>query len=71
MGNSDSVWFEKTGDWLPADKGRATVILDKAAYTEKANNLLKNTTTYHPSKADAAKKMSTRQVLRTAENSQS
>ncbi len=82
---------------LPADKGRATVILDKAAYTEKANILLKDTTTYQPSKTDAAKKMnqrtkskleslrnsgaiskkvpldkalrlSTRQVLRTAEN---
>ncbi len=36
------------------------LILDKAAYTEKANNLLKDTTTYQPSKADAAKEMNQR-----------
>ncbi len=43
-----------------ASEGRATVILDKTVYTEKANHLLQDTTTYLPSNADAAKKMNRR-----------
>ncbi len=45
---------------LPADKGRATGLLDQTVYTEKANHLLQDTTTYLPSNADAAKKMNRR-----------
>ncbi|XP_072023469.1 uncharacterized protein [Amphiura filiformis] len=37
---------------LPADKGRATVILNKTDYQDKANDLLNDTNTYKPLKRD-------------------
>ena len=37
---------------LPADKGRATVILDKAEYNQKMSDLLNDNTTYEQLKKD-------------------
>ncbi|XP_072043129.1 uncharacterized protein [Amphiura filiformis] len=41
---------------LPADKGRATVILDKDEYNEKVNNLLGDTKTYEELSSDPTQK---------------
>ncbi|XP_072022387.1 uncharacterized protein [Amphiura filiformis] len=41
---------------LPADKGRATVILDKDEYNEKVNNLLGDTKTYEELPSDPTQK---------------
>ena len=43
---------------LPADKGRATVVMDKLAYHQKAQDLLKDTNTYMPLKRDPTPKYS-------------
>ena len=37
---------------LPADKGRATVVLDRSEYENKIQNILKDTKTYEPLKKD-------------------
>ncbi len=41
---------------LPADKGRAVVVLDKREYKEKANKLLSDEKTYRKEKKDPTKK---------------
>ena len=41
---------------LPADKGRCTVVMDRPAYVEKCNNMLKDTHTYKKLKKDPTTK---------------
>ncbi len=60
---------------MQADKqvksDETTVKLDKTVYTEEANHTLQHTTTYRPSKADAAKKINkrTKSKLESLQNS--
>ncbi|BHF76657.1 hypothetical protein SprV_0501975600 [Sparganum proliferum] len=44
---------------LPADKGRSTVVLDKADYVQKANALLENRLAYLPCGEESIKKLVT------------
>ena len=45
---------------LPADKGRATVVMDKVAYEEKVQTLLSDTTTYTPLTKDPTSEFQTK-----------
>ena len=56
----DSLKKDQNITILPADKGRVTVIMDKSAYEEKIDNLLKDTSTYQQLKSDPTAKYKTR-----------
>ena len=43
---------DQTISILPADKGRATVVMDRSDYENKIQNILKDTKTYEPLKKD-------------------
>ena len=43
---------DQTISILPADKGRATVVMDRSDYEDKIQNILKDTKTYEPLKKD-------------------
>jgi hypothetical protein len=51
-----SLREDKNIEILPADKGCATVILDKSEYTTKMNSLVKDEATYKPLKKDPTDK---------------
>jgi hypothetical protein len=52
----DSIRKKRDIMVLPADKGRATVIMDKSEYEEKMRRMLSDKDTYEPLKRDPTKK---------------
>ncbi len=52
---------------LPADKGRAVVVMNSKGYTSKAKELLSDTTTYKPLKKDPTSKYSTQVIKKLQE----
>ena len=56
----ESLRKDDTISILPADKGRATEVLDKTEYVSKMNDFLKDTNTYEPLKKDPTQKYQAR-----------